>query len=246
MPLKRCSSESQVGWKWGDEGTCYTGPNAKKEAIKQGVAIEGPEKFSQKAIEQNISLDTKDVAAVAEWMYDNGYDNAAVVATASTLLAHVASGKTKKEWDKIDKKELKRDTKKEKKEHEKDAIKDDKEKVKKLKKGDPSEKKKREVKDLKKAERYDKKDAKSASDKEEYRQDKKEMDSETLRERLKHHKDAVKNLEREIRDLKKDKREDERDVKTESKGDDVAGYPPNCIEGYVEKDGKCVPLNETD
>ena len=44
------------------------------------------------------------------------------------------SGKTKKDWDKIDRKELKRDTKKEKKEHEKDAIKDDKEKLKKLKK----------------------------------------------------------------------------------------------------------------
>ena len=24
--------------------------------------------------------------------------------------------------------------------------------------------------------------------------------------------------------------------------DDKAGYPPNCNDGYVEKDGKCVPL----
>ena len=23
-----------------------------------------------------------------------------------------------------------------------------------------------------------------------------------------------------------------------------AGYPPNCNEGYVEKDGKCVPVEE--
>ena len=36
------------GWKWGDQGKCYTGPEGKKKAIKQGVAIEGPEKFSQK------------------------------------------------------------------------------------------------------------------------------------------------------------------------------------------------------
>ena len=36
------------------------------------------------------------------------------------------------------------------------------------------------------------------------------MDSETLREKLKHHKDAIKNIEREIRDLEKDKREDKR------------------------------------
>ena len=40
----------------------------------------------------------------------------------------------KKQYDKIDKKELKRDTKKEKEEHEEDAIEDDKSKIKKLKK----------------------------------------------------------------------------------------------------------------
>ena len=38
----------------------------------------------------------------------------------------------KKQYDKIDKKELKQDTKKEKVEHEKDAIKDDKSKIKKI------------------------------------------------------------------------------------------------------------------
>jgi hypothetical protein len=26
--------------------------------------------------------------------------------------------------------------------------------------------------------------------------------------------------------------------------DKKAGYPPNCNEGYVEKDGKCVPAEE--
>ena len=66
------------------------------------------------------------------------------------------AAKTKKEWDKIDKKELKRDTKKEKGEHEKDAVKDDKSKIKKLQKGKPSEKKSVEIHDLKKDEKYDK------------------------------------------------------------------------------------------
>ena len=66
------------------------------------------------------------------------------------------AAKTKKEWDKIDKKELKRDSKKEKGEHEKDAVKDDKSKIKKLKKGKPSEKKSVEIHDLKKDEKYDK------------------------------------------------------------------------------------------
>ena len=64
--------------------------------------------------------------------------------------------KSKKQWDKIDKKELKRDTKKEKEEHEKDAIEDDKSKIKKLEKGKPSEKKKAEKKALKRDMKFDK------------------------------------------------------------------------------------------
>tara|TARA_Y100001937_G_C7102596_1_gene323283 strand:- start:178 stop:1023 length:846 start_codon:yes stop_codon:yes gene_type:complete len=63
---------------------------------------------------------------------------------------------TKKQFDKIDKRELKRDTKKEKVEHEKDAIKDDKEKIKKLQKGKPSEKKDAEKRALKKDMKFDK------------------------------------------------------------------------------------------
>jgi hypothetical protein len=51
MPLKKCSSDGKSGWKWGDSGHCYTGPGAKKQAIKQGVAIEGPDKFAEKATE---------------------------------------------------------------------------------------------------------------------------------------------------------------------------------------------------
>ena len=66
------------------------------------------------------------------------------------------AAKTKKQWDKINKKELNRDSKKEKGQHEKDAVKDDKSKIKKLKKGEPSEKKRAEIHDLKKDEKYDK------------------------------------------------------------------------------------------
>lgn len=47
MPLKRCG-ENGKGWKWGDSGKCYTGKDAKKNAIKQGLAI-SPEEFKQKA-----------------------------------------------------------------------------------------------------------------------------------------------------------------------------------------------------
>lgn len=49
MPLKKCSSGGKSGWKWGDQGKCYIGKNGKKLAIKQGIAIEGPDKFKSKA-----------------------------------------------------------------------------------------------------------------------------------------------------------------------------------------------------
>jgi len=37
MPLQRCG-EGNKGWRWGEKGQCYSGPNAKKKAIKQGLA----------------------------------------------------------------------------------------------------------------------------------------------------------------------------------------------------------------
>jgi hypothetical protein len=47
MPVKECSSENKPGYKWGDEGKCYTYDpknlgqknKAKKQAIIQGIAI---------------------------------------------------------------------------------------------------------------------------------------------------------------------------------------------------------------
>ncbi len=32
----------------------------------------------------------------------------------------------------------------------------------------------------------------------------------------------------------------------QTKADEKAGYPPNCNEGYVAKDGKCVPIDESE
>lgn len=39
MPLKQCQIDGKKGWKYGDSGKCYTGPDAKKKAIAQGIAI---------------------------------------------------------------------------------------------------------------------------------------------------------------------------------------------------------------
>ena len=40
MPVKTCQRNNKPGYKWGDEGYCYTGRGAKKKAEDQGKAIE--------------------------------------------------------------------------------------------------------------------------------------------------------------------------------------------------------------
>ena len=95
MPLKNCNADGKSGYKWGDKGNCYTGKDGKKKAIKQGIAIEGPEKFSQKAQElkmlyindENIFLKHEDLQYISDWMHDEGYNSAAIVATVSSLLS---------------------------------------------------------------------------------------------------------------------------------------------------------------
>lgn len=63
MPLKRCQINGKDGWKWGDEGKCYTGPQGKKKAIAQGIAIEGGD-ISKFAVER-VSVDYDDTASTA-------------------------------------------------------------------------------------------------------------------------------------------------------------------------------------
>lgn len=37
--LMQCVLKGAKGWKSGPEGTCYTGPDARAQAVKQGQAI---------------------------------------------------------------------------------------------------------------------------------------------------------------------------------------------------------------
>lgn len=39
MPVERCQREGRPGWRWGGEGHCFIGPDAKAEAEEQGRAI---------------------------------------------------------------------------------------------------------------------------------------------------------------------------------------------------------------
>ena len=39
MPLVKCQKNGKQGWKFGREGKCYVGRDAKKKATEQGQAI---------------------------------------------------------------------------------------------------------------------------------------------------------------------------------------------------------------
>lgn len=65
MPLKKCQIEGKSGWKWGDEGKCYLGPEGKKRAIAQGIAIEGGD-ISNYAAPERVSVDYDDTASTAK------------------------------------------------------------------------------------------------------------------------------------------------------------------------------------
>ena len=95
--------------------------------IKSAVT---PEEFKTlQAYLQNLaeddSSDLVEVArAVLNFSSEGGTQTSNWEEIKSPTRREYAEAKTKKEWEKIDKKELDRDTKKEKEDHEKDAVKD--------------------------------------------------------------------------------------------------------------------------
>lgn len=74
MPIKSCQIDGKPGFKWGDQGKCYTFDKedegskkaAKKKAIKQGIVIEGPDKF-KKIMESDAEDHTREAL---ELLYD--------------------------------------------------------------------------------------------------------------------------------------------------------------------------------
>ncbi len=56
MPVMSCTADGKSGYKWGDSGKCYTGPNAKADALKQGRAIEASKaREAKKNMEENTT-----------------------------------------------------------------------------------------------------------------------------------------------------------------------------------------------
>jgi len=48
MPIKQCQIKGKKGYKFGDEGKCYFGANAKEKAKKQGRAIKSSQSRRKK------------------------------------------------------------------------------------------------------------------------------------------------------------------------------------------------------
>jgi hypothetical protein len=81
MPIKECQINGKSGWKWSNEGTCYTGPNGKKKAIAQAIAI--------------VSANPKDIVNLASGKVSVDYDDTASTAKGKELIKKLISeGKT--------------------------------------------------------------------------------------------------------------------------------------------------------
>lgn len=85
MPLKKCSEDNKVGWKWGSSGKCYVGPNSKQDAIRQGIRIEGPDKFAQKAESEGFDISDTEIAFISDLLHEENYSLGSIVAIVSTL-----------------------------------------------------------------------------------------------------------------------------------------------------------------
>ena len=57
MPVKTCTVNGKSGYKWGDKGKCYTGPNSRQKALEQGRAIEANKSKSTRMDELIRELD---------------------------------------------------------------------------------------------------------------------------------------------------------------------------------------------
>jgi len=55
MPVERCTINGKRGYRWGKSGKCYTGPDAKEKALKQGRAIKSKQNARQSDLIEQIA-----------------------------------------------------------------------------------------------------------------------------------------------------------------------------------------------
>jgi hypothetical protein len=71
MPIKRCIIDKKLGWKWGEEGKCYTGPGAKQDALKQGIAAEGY--YLERSYDDYPEAAKENAKVALRWVEKNGW-----------------------------------------------------------------------------------------------------------------------------------------------------------------------------
>jgi hypothetical protein len=77
MPIKQCIVDGKKGWKYGDMGTCYTGPNGKQDAIRQAIAIISDKPKEVEKLAESYSDYPKEASENAKvalrWAEKNGW-----------------------------------------------------------------------------------------------------------------------------------------------------------------------------
>ena len=81
MPVKQCELDNKPGFKWGDEGTCYTYDDqvskniARNKAIRQGQAIEISQLFvnNKVSFDYDDTLTREDIQEKALQLINSGY-----------------------------------------------------------------------------------------------------------------------------------------------------------------------------
>lgn len=92
MPLQTCSSDGKPGYRWGESGRCYTyepgddagRKRAKQQAIKQGIAIEGPD-----AVREQLAKAHSLGLYVACWLDPDAAEEIAIAGGAPPETLHV-------------------------------------------------------------------------------------------------------------------------------------------------------------
>lgn len=69
MPIKECQINGEKGYKWGDQGKCYIGPDAKQKAINQGIAIGE----YQESYTDYPQAATENAKIALRWAEENGW-----------------------------------------------------------------------------------------------------------------------------------------------------------------------------
>lgn len=83
MPIQECQLDGKNGYKWGDQGKCYTyddsessKKSARNKAHRQGIAVEGfnLQSFSKISFDYDDTLTRKDIQEEAKKLKSSGND----------------------------------------------------------------------------------------------------------------------------------------------------------------------------